>query len=101
MIVVFAPIHVASLLVRLRLVGKTRLPCRRAQAASASEQEHNLNFVTRKGNIVVVFRLKEENVFKKRALIEVRNFFGHLDKSTMEAESFAHWFSKYGFDGGA
>lgn len=24
-----------------------------------------------------------------------------LDKSTMEAESFAHWFSKYGFDGGA
>ena len=34
-------------------------------------------------------------------LIEVGNFFGHLDKSTIEAESFAHWFSKYGFDGGA
>ena len=65
------PIHVASLLVRLRLIGKTCLPCRRAQAPSASDQEHNLNFVTRKGNIVVVFRLKEENIFKKRLKVEI------------------------------
>ena len=67
------PIHVASLLVRLSLIGKTCLPCRRAQAPSDSDQEHNLNFVTSKGNIVVVFRLKEKNIFKKRTSSRVNS----------------------------